>query len=217
MAAVDRRLPWRVPWYLWVWIGLAVLAAIHVRAPQLLRGQSLFLVLLGVALLLLVAATLWELPPAVMFCGAIVLTLFSGHWSNLGLPGFPFLPDRILLFGALLALLLRSPGAAGLPPLRVRGVHLLLLVTVLYATASAVLAGTLSNQSSVFALIDRLGAVPFLMFLVAPAVFPGPRERSWLLATLVAVGAYLGITAVFETTVRVAQSFPRRQSPPWWM
>jgi putative inorganic carbon (hco3(-)) transporter len=209
MAAVDRRLPWRVPWYLWVGVGLALLAVIHLRAPQLLRGESLFLALLGVVLLLLVAAILWELPPAVMFCGAIALTVFSGHWSNLGLPGFPFVPDRILLVGAVLALLLRSPGASYLPRLQVRGVHLLLLVTVLYATASAVVAGTLGSQSSVFDLLDRLGAIPFLMFLVAPAIFPGPRERNWLLATLVCVGAYLGLTAIFETIGPQALVFPR--------
>jgi putative inorganic carbon (hco3(-)) transporter len=209
METIDRRLPWRVPWYLWACLGLAVLAGIHLRAPQLLRGQSLYLVIPALILLVLVAATLWELPPAIMFCGAIALTVFSGHWSSLGLPGFPFVPDRILLVGAVLALLLRSPGASQLPRLQVRGVHILLLVTVLYATASAVLAGTLGSQLSVFALLDQLGAIPFLMLLVAPAIFPGARERNWLLATLVLVGAYLGLTAIFETIGPQALVFPR--------
>ena len=199
MAAIDRRLPWRVPWYLWVLVGLGALAGIYARAPQLLRGESLFLVLPALALLPLVAAVLWELPPAVMVCGAVGLTLFSGHWSNLGLPGFPFLPDRILLVGALLALLLRSPGAAAAPPVRLKGVHLLMIATVLYVTVSAVLANTLSSQTSIFALLDRLGAIPFLMLLVAPAIFHGPRERTWLLGTLVGIGGYLGLEAIFET------------------
>src|SRR5438270_1840018 len=99
-----------------------MLGLIHIRAPQLLRGEALFIVLPGVVLLLLVGAILWELPPAVMLCAALALTIFSGNWTALGLPGFPFVPDRILVAGALLALLLRSPGAATLPPVRLRGV-----------------------------------------------------------------------------------------------
>lgn len=209
MGAIDRRLPWRVPWYLWVGAGGAVLGLLHLRAPDLLHGESLFIVVPALVLLLLAAAILWELPPAVMLCGAIALTVFSGNWNQLGLPGFPFVPDRILVVGALLALLLRSPGAAGLPHLRVRSVHLLLLATLVYATASAVLAGTLGSQPSIFALIDRLGAIPFLMLLVAPAIFAGPRERNWLLATLVGLGAYLGLTAIFETIGPQALVFPR--------
>jgi O-antigen ligase len=208
LAAAGHGCPWRVPWYLWVLGGLASLAAIHARKPELLHGQSLVYVLLGLVFVLLVAAILWELPPAVMMCGALVLTVFSGHWSSLGLPGFPFLPDRILLVGALVALLLRSPGTAGLPQIRLKGVHLLMIVTVLYATASAVLAGTLSNQSAVFDLLDRLGALPFLMLVVAPAIFARPRERNWLLATLVGIGGYLGLTAVFETIGPHALVFP---------
>jgi putative inorganic carbon (hco3(-)) transporter len=37
------------------------------------------------------------------------------------------------------------------------------------------------------------------LFLLAPAAFPGPRERGLLLATLVGVGIYLGLTALWET------------------
>lgn len=116
----------------------------------------------------------------------------------MGFPGFPFVPDRILLVAALLALFLRAPGAAGAPRLRFRGVHLLLALTVLYATVSAAAAGTLASKAGVFDLLDQLGVIPFLMLLVAPAIFSGPRERDMLLVTLVGLGAYLGITALFE-------------------
>src|SRR5580704_10859271 len=75
-------------------------------------------------------------------CGALALTLFSGNWTMLGFPGFPFVPDRILIVAALLALALKSPGAVELPRIRIRGVHLLMLITVLYALASGVLANT---------------------------------------------------------------------------
>jgi putative inorganic carbon (hco3(-)) transporter len=209
MAAIDRRLPWRVPWYLWIAVGLVLVVAIHVRAPGLLRGDHLFVVIPGLVFVLLVGAILWELPPAVMVSGSIALTLFSGNWTRIGLPGFPFVPDRILLVGALLALLLKSPGAVGIPRLSVKGVHLLLLITVVYAVVSAVLDGQIGTQAGVFGLLDRLGAIPFLMLLVAPVIFAGPRERNWLLVTLVGIGAYLGLTAIFETVGPHALVFPR--------
>jgi len=120
------RAVWRPPWYAWSALGLAALLLIHRGSPWLLRGRSIFVVLVALGAVLLVIAALWELPPAAMMCGALALTIFSGSWENLGLPGFPFLPDRILLVGALLAVLLRAPGASTVPRLRLRGVHLLL-------------------------------------------------------------------------------------------
>jgi putative inorganic carbon (HCO3(-)) transporter len=208
MAVVDRRIPWRVPWYLWVVAAVVVLIGIHLKAPHLLHGETLFLVIPGVVLIMLVAAILWELPPAVMLCAGLTLTLFSGNWTTLGFPGFPFVPDRILLVAVLLALALKSPGAVDLPRVRIRPVHLLMLCVVLYAVASGVLADTLGTKSTVFDLLDRLGAIPFLMFVLAPAIFPGQRERGWLLATLVGIGAYIGLTAIFESIGPHSLVFP---------
>ena len=208
MPVIDRRIPWRVPWYMWLAAAAAVLAGIHVKAPQLLHGDTLLMVIPGLVLVLLVAASMWEMPPAAMVCGALALTLFSGNWTTLGFPGFPFVPDRILLVAAFLALLLKSPGAVDLPRVRVRGVHLLMLFTVLYALASGVLADTIGTKATVFDLLDRLGAIPFLMFLVSPAIFSGPRERGWMLATLVAIGAYVGFTAIFESLGPHSLVFP---------
>jgi putative inorganic carbon (HCO3(-)) transporter len=209
MALTDRRIPWRVPWYLWVVAAVALLVGIHLKAPQLLHGETLFLVVPGLVVVLLAASILWELPPAAMVCGALALTLFSGNWTMLGFPGFPFVPDRILIVAALLALALKSPGAVELPRIRIRGVHLLMLITVLYAIASGVLANTMGTKSTIFDLLDRLGAIPFLMFVVAPAIFSGPRERAWLLATLVGIGAYLGFTAFFESIGPHSLVFPQ--------
>jgi putative inorganic carbon (HCO3(-)) transporter len=208
MAVVDRRIPWRVPWYFWVVAAAVALIGIHLKAPHLLHGEDLFLVVPGLVFVLLVAAIVWELPPAVMVCGGLALTLFSGNWTTLGFPGFPFLPDRILIVAALLALALKSPGAVDLPRVRIRPVHVLMLITVLYALASGVLANTLGSKSTIFDLLDRLGAIPFVMFVVAPAIFSGPRERSWLLATLVGIGAYLGFTAIFESIGPHSLVFP---------
>ena len=207
-GAPARYAPWRVPWYLWGAAGLSVIAALEAKAPQVLHRYPLLLVLAGVVLLALVGAILWELPPAAMVCGGLVLTMFSGNWKAMGLPGFPFVPDRILLAVALLALALRSPGAVALPPIRVRAVHLLMLVLILYAAASGLLVGTLGERSAIFGLMDRVGAIPFLMFFLAPVIFPGKRERNWLLATLVGIGAYLGPTAIFESVGPHTLVFP---------
>jgi putative inorganic carbon (hco3(-)) transporter len=209
LTATTETTVWRPRWYFWSGLGLGLLFLVHRHMPWLLHGRWLFLVAIGLLALLLVAAALWEVPPAAMMCGAVALTIFSGSWEDLGLPGFPFLPDRILLVGALLALALGSPGARGRPRLQVRGVHLLLALTVLYATASAVAAGTLGTKAGVFDLLDQLGAIPFLMLLVAPVIFSGPRERGMLLATFVGLGAYLGITAWFEAIGPHALVFPR--------
>jgi O-antigen ligase len=205
---MAERAVWRPRWYLWLFLAGGAAWLLHSRTPWLLHGHYLFLVGIALVALLLVLAALWELPPAATMCAAIVLTIFSGSWEAMGLPGFPFLPDRLLLVGALLALWLRSPGAAGLPRVRVRGVHLLLAFTVLYACGSAAAAGTLTTKAGIFDLLDRLGAIPFLMLLVAPVMFAGARERAMLLATLVGLGGYLGLTAVFETLGPHALVFP---------
>jgi len=206
---MAERACWRPPWYLWSTIGLALLLLLHRQAPYLLHGQWLFFLALALLALLLIAASLWELPVAVTVCAMIVLSIFSGSWESLGLPGFPFVPDRILLMLALLALLLRAPGASGLPRPRVRGVHLWLALTAMYAIASAAVAGTLGTKAALFDLLDRLGVIPFLMLLVAPVVFSSSRERELLLGALVGLGAYLGITALFETVGPHALVFPR--------
>src|SRR6202035_4449445 len=124
-------------------------------------------------------------------------TTFSGGWRLIGLGGLPL--DRFALLGVLLAVFLRAPGVAETPRLRVRNVHLMLGVTVLYVLGSAAASGTLSNETDVLALVDQFGLAPYLIFLVAPAIFAGRRERDMLLATLVGLGAYLGFTAIFES------------------
>jgi putative inorganic carbon (HCO3(-)) transporter len=145
----------------------------------------------------LVVRRLWELPPAATMCATIVLTSFSGAWRQMGLGGLPL--DRLLLLVVLCQFLLKAPGTAHVPRLQLRNVHLLLCLTVMYVLASALAAGTLSTETGYLSLLDQLGIVPFVMFLVAPAIFAGQRERSLLLATLVGLGAYLGLTAIFES------------------
>ncbi|HTA13391.1 MAG TPA: O-antigen ligase family protein [Solirubrobacteraceae bacterium] len=151
------------------------------------------LVLAGV----LAARRLWEVPPATLMCVALALTVFSGAWGLIGLGGLPL--DRLAILGVLLAVFLRAPGIAHTPRLQLRNVHLLMGVTVLYVVGSAAVAGTLTNETGSFTLIDQFGAAPYLVFLLAPSIFAGRRERNLLLGTLVALGGYLGITAIFES------------------
>jgi putative inorganic carbon (hco3(-)) transporter len=204
---MPARAVWRPPWYAWTLAGLAALAAIYKVTPDRLRGHWLIvtpvLILAGV----LVVRRLWDLPPAPTMCAAIALTIFSGAWSQIGLGGLPF--DRLLIVIVLLQFLLRAPGVAHLPRLQVRNVHLLMALAVMYVMASAIAAGTLTNETGFLSLVDQFGMVPFLMFLLAPAVFPGQRERNLLLATLVGLGAYLGFTAIFESLGPHALVFPR--------
>jgi putative inorganic carbon (hco3(-)) transporter len=200
------RATWRPPPYAWVLLGLAALTLTHKLEPRYLKGHWLFLMPLLVLGGVLITRKLWESPPAVAMCVALVLTLFSGKWKQFGLGGLPF--DRLFIVMVLAMFLLRAPGVARTPALRVRNVHLLLCVTIMYAIVSAVAAGTFTSENGFLSLVDKLGAAPYLMFLVAPAVFAGERERNLLLGTLIGIGAYLGFTAIFESLGPHALVFP---------
>jgi putative inorganic carbon (HCO3(-)) transporter len=203
---MPARAVWRPPWYAWVLLGIATLALVEDAAPRLLQGSWLILTPLLVLAGVLAARRLCELPPSMLMCAAVALTIFSGGWSQIGLGGLPI--DRLAIVGLLLAVFLRVPGVAHTPRLRFRNVHLLMCVTILYVVASAVAAGTLTGEVGGLALLDEVGVVPYLMFLLAPAVFAGARERNLLLVTLVGLGAYLGLTAIFESMGPHSLVFP---------
>jgi O-antigen ligase len=149
---------------------------------------------------------LWQQPPAVGLCAAIALTVFSGGWAQMGLPGAPL--SRLLIAFVILQILLRAPGTAEMPRIQIRNVHLLMGLTVLYALGSAAASGALGSKDGVLQLFDVFGLTPFLLFVVAPAVFAGKRERNLLLGTLVGLGAYLGLTAIFESLGPHSLVFP---------
>lgn len=197
---------WHPPSYTWVLLWFTSIALIYEVYPNRLQGHWIvitpFLMFVGV----LALRWWWALPPAVTMCVAIVLSVFSGGWSLIGLGGLPL--NRLLVAIALLQVFLRAPGTASLPRVRIRNVHLLMAVTVIYALASAAIAGTLIAEQSFFLLFDVLGIAPFLLFLVSPSVFPGQRERNLLLATLVGLGAYLGLTTIFESLGPHSLVFP---------
>ena len=200
------RAIWRPPWYLWCLAGLAGLALIHHYSPARLEGHWLVLTPVVVAVGVLAVRELWELPPALTMCAAIALRIFSGAWGQIGLGGIPL--DRLVILLVLLQVFLRAPGAARLPSLRLRNVHLLMAATVLYLLVSAATAGPISSGAVVQSVLDEFGVAPYLAFLIAPAVFAGRRERDVLLATLVGLGLYLGFTAIFEALGPHSLVFP---------
>ena len=152
---------------------------------------------MAVVLGVVVLRRLWSSPPAYTFCAAIALTIFSGGWSEIGLGGLPF--NRLLMVVGFLKFVLGAPGTARVPPLRVRNVHILMALASVYVLISATAAGTLTTEDGFLTLSDVFGIVPYLVFFLAPAVFAGDRERRLLLATLVGIGLYLGVTAVLKT------------------
>ena len=204
MAAT--RPVWRPPDLAWGLLGLLAIGLIYKASPQRLEGKWLVLTPAIVLIGVFVLHRLWELPPAITVCVAIALRIFSGAWSQIGIGGMPL--DRLVIIFALLQVFLCAPGARGLPALRLRNVHLLMVATVLYLVVSAVFAGTLTSGESVQAILDEFGIAPYLAFLIAPAVFAGRRERDLLLGALVAVGLYLGVTAVFEALGPHSLVFP---------
>lgn len=203
---MAKRVVWRPAWYAWGLLGLAALALLYKYQPARLEGRWLAIAPLLIVAGVLVLRRLWELPPAVTMCAAIVLTVLSGGWSQIGLAGLPL--NRLLVAVVLLQIFLRAPGVARMPRIPLRNVHLLIGLTLIYALASAAAAGTLSSKDGFLQLFDVFGVVPFLLFLVAPTVFAGRRERDLLLATLVGLGAYLGLTAIFESLGPQALVFP---------
>ncbi|HXM87042.1 MAG TPA: O-antigen ligase family protein [Solirubrobacteraceae bacterium] len=204
---MARRAVWRPPWFAWSLLGLLALLVIDRTDASRLDGRwaliTPVLVLVGV----LALRRLWQLPPAATMCAALALTIFSGAWAQIGVGGLPF--DRLLLAIVLLQLFLLAPGVARIPRVQVRAVHLLMAFVAIYATVSALAAGTLGSETGLLSLIDLFGLAPYLIFLLAPAIFAGRRERRMLLATLVGVGFYLGLTAIFESLGPHALVFPR--------
>jgi len=148
-----------------------------------------------------------HLDPAWVFGAAIVAFVFNGNWSQLGLPSL-IAPDRFLILVAVVSLLF-GRAARTRPAIRIEPLHKLLTVLLLYAAVSAALAGTLIAEQGGYRLLDRLGVLPFLMFLLAPVAFRTERQRRILLGMLVALAAYLGLTALFETVGPHALVFPR--------
>jgi O-antigen ligase len=172
------------------------------------RGSS---VALAPALLVLVpgaAYLAWRVEPAWLLIAALVLCPLAGHWGEFGIPG-PAAPDRLLVVAAIGSILLRPRLFNQGRPLRIAFVHWLMLGALVWVGLSAIAVGTLGNIGPFAKLFDAFGVTPYLAFLVAPIAFRERRHRDILLVALVALGAYLGATAIFERTGVDALVFPK--------
>jgi putative inorganic carbon (HCO3(-)) transporter len=167
------------------------------------RGASV-MAALALAALALAARPAWPLSLG------LAAAVFSGHWSDLG---SPVAFDRVLLLSGIVSAVVREWRAGG-AALRTRPIHWLLALVAAYAVISAAVAGTLSESGSRFVLLDRFSLVGFALFFVAPMAFREARDRRILLGVLVALGAYLGLTALIETTGPRGLLLPRYIDDP---
>jgi len=166
----------------------------------------LTLALSAVALLVFRPASV---SPGVVFSGGVLLQVLSGNANRLG---FPIGPDRVLMAIAVAICLDRLVSGSAVLMLNFR--HALLAFTSLNLVLSAVAAGTAFNSMGLFALLDRVGLLPFTAFVLAPVLYASEKSRRVLLAGLVILGAYLGITALLETTRAWSWVFPSYIADP---
>ncbi len=144
-----------------------------------------------------------------LFAAALVMNMFSG---NSGLIGLPIGPDRVL-FAAAIVLFWRAEQDRRLALGDIRPLHLLMLTMSLWTASSAVIVGTFFSRYGVFAVLDRV-VMPYAFFVIAPLVFNTPERRRLLARTLVLMGIYLGVTAIFEMVGLAHLVFPSYIADP---
>jgi putative inorganic carbon (hco3(-)) transporter len=177
--------------------GAALLAALAGAAVTTRFGPADgFLAFAVTAACLAGVAIAAVVPPAMMISAGLSLEIFSGEFQHLGSPiGI----DRVVLVIGILAAVLRDLRAPQ-RRLQVWRIHLVLAAIAGYAIVSALFDHQLTVNESFFGLVDYLGLIPFALFFVAPAAFPGPAERRILIGSLTVVGLYLGVTSILEIT-----------------
>ena len=97
---------WRVA--LWLPLPLLLVAVVGRELSGRVAGDRLFFGVIALIVLGGALYVLWRLPVVYTLGAGLVLTIFSGNWEALGLPGFPFLPDRFLIIAALAMMALRE-------------------------------------------------------------------------------------------------------------
>src|SRR4051812_14973111 len=180
-----------------------------------LRGEAVDSAYLIAVLGLVAVAAIALLPyvdPAYPLCAGIAASTLSGNWSHLSIP--LGLDRPLMLYGIAGVLLRMLPDARPRVRIRLTALHYLLAGIALYAIGSAAFSGTLLQREPLFALLDKLGIVGFLLFAIAPVAFGSEAGRRVLLATLVLLGAYLGLTALFEALGAHQLVFPRYINDP---
>jgi len=141
-----------------------------------------------------------------LFLSGLVMSLFSGFSSYLGLPvGL----DRPLIFLAVVLLLLDPTTER----LRARPVHAAMALTVGWTAWSWMTTGSLTDSDKAFALADRI-VVPFLMFCVGPLIFNTRARRDLLLKLLVLMTFYLAWVGVMQVAGYTSLVWPSYVGDP---
>ncbi len=134
----------------------------------------------------------------------VLLSCFSGLWQYLGSPvGL----DRLVIVAGLLISFSRLDGTRR--SVRIGATHAVLGLAVAWVLLSALWSGTLAQSEGFYALLDRYGVIPLLLFVTAPVVFDTPRRRRILGRALTCFGAYLAVTAFAEGLGLDALVWPR--------
>ena len=188
--------------------GFVVFAIAHAAAaPSATDG---FERLFGLVALAGVGIAALALPPAWMVSVALALSMFQSRW---GLMGSPVDFDRYAVLLAIGSVLMREWRHRD-GRLQTRPIDWLIFVTALYALCSAQIVGQLAEEDARFELLDRFGLIPFLLFFVAPFAFRTEAERRVLLGFFLAIGTYLGITAILESIGAKPLIFPKYINDP---
>ncbi|HEY7631760.1 MAG TPA: O-antigen ligase family protein [Thermoleophilaceae bacterium] len=165
---------------------------------------------LAVALILGLGGAVYvarAIDPAWLLSAGIAADVFLARGSKLGIP---ISPSRLLLAAGSVALLARATEGGKRPlELKLRPIHWLLVGVVAWAVVSGLVSGSFRDHNAIWALADNLGAIPFWMFLIAPLAFATESQRRILLGTLIVLGGYLGVTALFETLHLNALVWPK--------
>jgi putative inorganic carbon (hco3(-)) transporter len=187
--------------------GVACLAAASMAISIETRSPLAAAPLLVVLLPALGYMALTVDPAAVLTLG-VVFTPFAGNWQQLGIPGV-LAPDRLLIAATIVLVMFRAATGRGAPLPRLRPVHYVLALAGLWAIGSALVSHTLFQRGPLLKIVEAYGLFPFLIFYLAPVIYTTERKRQWLLRALVVLGAYLGLTVLFEMAGPHALVWPR--------
>lgn len=133
--------------------------------------------------------------PTILLSLAVAAEAFSGNWKYMKVP----LPlDRVIFLVGILSLVLGGAAMWSQRKLRFQPIHFLLLGLAAYGLCSAIYGGTIVTSLGFYAMLDRFGWIPFLMFALAPLLFGTERQRNVLLVVMVVFGSYISATAVLE-------------------
>ncbi len=191
-------------------LGLALLALLAVGLARQFPVYGQPVLALGVVLLVLgaSAALVWHADAALTLSLAVGLSIFSSNWQLIGLPG-PLSPDRLLLVATIGMIIARAPQIRDRPPFRVEFVHWVLVIALAWAFCSALVAGTLHQRDALFLLLQRFGALPYLIFLLVPTIFQAERQRRSLVRVMTVTGFYLGVIALLQGVGANGAVWPR--------